>query len=117
MQPLRPLEQQGQDTWDRIVSIDAAWIEGAVDRELLQFLCELVDERALLRRLVLTEGEWRDRTALRALDQQILQCLSMLGLAPSDRAKAGLQPDAGTDDELATFIQSLSAPIRDAENT
>lgn len=116
MEPLRPLGPNGSETWKRITRMDAAWIEQAVDRELLQVLCELVDERDGLRRLVLAEGEWRDRTALRALDQQLLQCFSMLGLTPTDRAKTGLQARDGNDDELATFIQSLSSPVRDAEN-
>jgi hypothetical protein len=38
---------------------------------------------------VLRDGDWRDRTALRALDAQVLDCLSLLGFTPVDRARLG----------------------------
>jgi len=38
---------------------------------------------------VLVDQDWRDRTALRALDAQVLDCLSLLGFTPVDRARLG----------------------------
>jgi hypothetical protein len=114
MEPIRPLGPTGQSTWDRITAASIGWFEHQLDVELLQFLCEQIDERAFLRRNVLNDNDWRDRTALRALDQQILQCLSLLGLTPSDRNKIGLQAANDHEHELATFIASLSSPVRDS---
>lgn len=52
-------------------------------------VCELIDERQALRMKVLVDQDWRDRTALRALDAQVLNCLSLLGFTPVDRARLG----------------------------
>jgi len=60
-----------------------------MDVELLQIVAEQIDERAALRVKVLRDGDWRDRSALRALDSQVLDCLSLLGFTPVDRARLG----------------------------
>jgi hypothetical protein len=52
-------------------------------------LCECVDERQALRLSVFTEGNWRDRVALRTLDASIEQMLTMLGLNPLARHRLG----------------------------
>jgi len=60
-----------------------------MDIELLQMICELIDERQALRMKVLVDQDWRDRAALRSLDAQVLDCLSLLGFTPVDRARLG----------------------------
>jgi hypothetical protein len=109
--PIRPLAQPGTEAWARFTSVSAQWIDTVVDVELLQMVCEQIDERAALRVRVLRENDWRDRSALRAIDQQILQGLSMLGLTPSDRSRNGLNVKANIDDELDRFLAGLSSPV------
>jgi hypothetical protein len=48
--------------------------------EPLLRLCELLDERAVLRGRVMATNEWRDRVGLRALDSQIDDALVRLGI-------------------------------------
>lgn len=112
LEPIRPLAGPGRDAWQRIAVADAGWISEQIDLELLQMVCEQVDERAALRIDVLRNGDWRDRNALRALDQQILTGLSLLGLTPSDRSRIGLQSKVTPSDDLAQVIARLSSPVR-----
>jgi hypothetical protein len=66
----------------------------SVDTETLLTLCELTDERVALRVKVLRDPDnWRERNALRALDQQVLTGLSSLGIA-SARSIPTEWPDA-----------------------
>jgi hypothetical protein len=60
-----------------------------MDIELLQVVAEQIDERVALRMRVLKQNDWRDRAALRSLDAQVLDCLSLLGFTPVDRARLG----------------------------
>jgi hypothetical protein len=60
-----------------------------MDIELLQMVCEQIDERQALRMRVLRDNDWRERASLRALDAQVLDCLSLLGFTPVDRARLG----------------------------
>lgn len=88
-EPVRPLGQAGLMFWQRVWAVGFAWISPHTDIELLQMVCEQIDERQALRVRVLRDGDWRDRTALRALDAQVLDCLSLLGFTPVDRARLG----------------------------
>lgn len=88
--PLRPLGASGQALWERVWASGAQWISPATDVELLQLLCEQIDERAGLRVTVLREGGWRERKALRVLDHQVVTALSLLGLTPADRTRLGV---------------------------
>ncbi|NDD13661.1 MAG: phage terminase small subunit P27 family [Betaproteobacteria bacterium] len=88
-EPVRPLGQVGLAFWQRVWAVGFAWISPQTDIELLQMVCEQIDERQALRVRVLRDGDWRDRTALRALDAQVLDCLSLLGFTPVDRARLG----------------------------
>jgi hypothetical protein len=54
-----------------------------VDLDHVTLLCEWV----ALRQRVLADGNWWDRVALRALDDQIDRMMGALGLNPTDRAK------------------------------
>jgi len=89
-EPLRKLGEFGLQFWDRLWASGAVWISPHTDIELVQMLCEQIDERGELRLRVLLEGDWRERTALRQLDSQIVSGLSMLGFTPTDRTRLGL---------------------------
>lgn len=89
--PLRPLMHQGQRMWERIWGDGAIWLSPNTDIELIQMLAETMDEREGLRSVVLSgEGEWRDRVALRSIDDQIKSMLSALGFTPVDRTRMGV---------------------------
>ena len=88
---LRPLLTQGQRMWERIWSEGAVWLSPHTDIELVQMLAETMDEREALRAYVMSgEAEWRDRVALRSIDDQIKSMLSALGFTPVDRTRMGV---------------------------
>ena len=87
--PNRPLGQAGTALWDRAWAHGRSWITDT-DVELLMLTCEQLDERQALRLTVLTDGDWRERAALRALDKAVQDGLSMLGFTPTDRARLGV---------------------------
>jgi len=87
--PYRPLGPAGQQFWERVWAVGFTWISPQMDIELLQLVAEQIDERVALRMRVLKQGDWRDRAALRSLDAQVLDCLSLLGFTPVDRARLG----------------------------
>lgn len=90
LEPPNTLGQAGLDLWQRAAN-SAPWLWKGVDNQLLQILCEQVDERQALREsLAEGIGDWRDRSALRALEKQIVGNLSLLGFTPTDRARLGL---------------------------
>ncbi len=73
--------------WDRIWGLNSRWISETLDIDHVMILCESVDERVALRLRVFQENEWRDRVALRTLDDQIADMMGLLGLNPTERAK------------------------------
>lgn len=78
--PPRPLGGMGRALWQK------AWREAGsapVDAEALLVVCEQQDERVALRVTVLKANGWRDRAALRVLDQQVAAGLAALGLSSS----------------------------------
>ena len=85
--PVRELGPEGREMWVRLWSMGNPWISPQVDSDHVTLLCEAVDERVALRRQVLADGDWRDRVALRSLDDQIDRMMGALGLNPTDRAK------------------------------
>jgi hypothetical protein len=89
-EPLRPLGGPGRSLWDRVWNSGAAWVSQDTDIELLQILCEQMDERAALRISVLRDGDWRERAGLRALDALVVSNLSLLGFTPTDRTRLGV---------------------------
>ena len=103
MIPLHPLGVAGLALWRRV------WAENDgtllnIDSHVVQMLCESVDERVALRLLVFTEGNWRDRVALRTLEGEISTMLGLLGLNPMSRHRLGSRvrsaPAASVLDEL-----------------
>ncbi len=89
-EPVRPLGEAGAELWERVWSSGQGWVSPDTDIHLLQLTCELVDERVELREIVRATGEWRDRTALRSLDSQIVSNFSLLGFTPADRTRLGV---------------------------
>jgi hypothetical protein len=88
-EPLRLLGEHGLATWNRIWQSGASWISGPTDIEIIQLLCESVEERLNLRFHALQNKDWRDRVALRAIDNFIISIYSLLGFSPADRSKLG----------------------------
>ena len=52
--------------------------------------CEQIDERIKLRASVWNNNRSDERKALRALDKEIVNNLSLLGFSPSDRTRLGV---------------------------
>ena len=102
MIPLHTLGAAGSALWKRV------WAENDgtllnIDSHVVQLLCESVDERQALRLRVFTEGNWRDRVALRTLEKSIEEMLGLLGLNPLARHRLGSRvrsAPAGVLDEL-----------------
>jgi len=88
--PARPLLKYGKEFWDKVWGTGLTWISANTDAELLLITCELVDERWNLRVRVMQSNDWRERRALRELDDRIIRNLSLLGFTPADRSKLGV---------------------------
>ena len=89
-EPSRPLLKYGQEFWDKVWGYGLQWISPNTDAELLLMTCELIDERWNLRVRVLQSNDWRERKALRDLDERVIRNLSLLGFTPADRSKLGV---------------------------
>ena len=89
-EPSRPLGSYGKQFWDRVWQIGSSWISSSTDYEAMLMTAEMVDERWNLRVKVMTDGQARDRRALRDLDRMIQSQLSLLGLTPADRSRLGV---------------------------
>ena len=90
-EPMRRLEDSGLQLWNTTWSQRQSWLKDT-DIELLQMVCEQLDERDILRAYVLENIEaWHERSALRALEKEIRDNLTQLGFTPSARQKLGVQ--------------------------
>lgn len=90
-EPLRRLEESGLQLWRNVWNNRNTWLKDT-DIELLQILCEQLDERDLLRAYVLENIEaWHERAALRALDKDIRDNMTQLGFTPQSRSRLGIQ--------------------------
>ena len=89
-EPSRPLGSNGKQFWERVWQMGSTWISSSTDYEAMLMTAEMVDERWNLRVKVMTEGQPRDRRALRDLDRMIQSQLSLLGLTPADRSRLGV---------------------------
>jgi len=94
--PPRPLGDEGRKSWDRLWALARPWIERDADLEHVLLLCESLDERVGLRVRVLRSNEWRDRLALRHLDDQVASLIGALGLNPADRERISTGVAVGT---------------------
>jgi hypothetical protein len=88
--PPRPLGHWGTELWERIWSMGMTWVSPISDIDLFMMICEMIDERVQLRTQVLRDNRTEDRRALRQLDSQIMQGLSLLGFSPTDRSRLGI---------------------------
>jgi hypothetical protein len=89
----------------------AAWINPVLDLDHVTLMCELVDERSILRLKVLQDSDlWRERNGLRALDTAIVEMLGALGMNPTERL-ALAQPGGG-DSAAATRLSQLRQRTR-----
>lgn len=86
----RPLGSHGKQFWDRVWQMGSTWISSNTDYEAMLMTAEMIDERWNLRVKVMTDGQARDRRALRDLDRAIQSQLSLLGLTPADRSRLGV---------------------------
>jgi hypothetical protein len=89
-QPTRKLFEYGQELWDRVWTMGHTWLSYSTDIDLLLIVCEQLDERAKLRTTVWNEGRTDERKALRSLEKQIVENLSLLGFTPTDRSRLGI---------------------------
>jgi hypothetical protein len=90
-EPLKPLSGSGLDLWDRTWQRGFSWLSANTDVQLLQMVCEQLDERDALRAYVMDNIEaWHERSALRELEKSIRSNLSLLGFTPTDRMKLGV---------------------------
>jgi hypothetical protein len=89
-QPSRKLFEYGQELWDRVWTMGHTWLSYSTDLDLLLIVCEQLDERAKLRTLVWNNGRTDERKALRQLEKQIVENLSLLGFTPTDRSRLGI---------------------------
>lgn len=88
--PPRALGKSGSELWHRIWSFGMSWVSPISDIDLLMMVCEMIDERSALRLQVLRDKRPEDRRALRTLDSQTMQGLSLLGFTPTDRSRLGI---------------------------
>jgi hypothetical protein len=88
--PSRPLGSHGKQFWDRVWQMGSSWISSNTDYETMLMTAEMIDERWNLRVKVMTDGQARDRRALRDLDRAIQSQLASLGLTPADRSRLGV---------------------------
>lgn len=89
-EPHRPLSKAGRELWDRVWGMASSWVSPDTDAEILLMTCELIDERWNLRIQVLRDNRPEERKALRNLDKQLVQNLSLLGFTPTDRSRLGV---------------------------
>lgn len=90
VEPHRPLGAPGLELWNKVWEMGSTWISPTSDAEILLITCELIDERWNLRATVMREGRPEDRKALRDLDRQLINNLSLLGFSPTDRSRLGV---------------------------
>lgn len=89
--PPRPLvTEAGKEFWNKIWGMGQTWLSPTTDSELLLITAELIDERWALRGQVLKYNRPEERKALRDLERQLINNLSLLGFTPTDRTRLGV---------------------------
>jgi hypothetical protein len=77
------------DTLEAVLSAGKVWL-GISDSTHLALLRQALEERKVLREIVMATQSPDARRSLRDLDKQIIAELSALGFDPSSRARLGL---------------------------
>ena len=118
-EPLRRLEESGLQLWQQVWSNQQTWLKNT-DIELLQIVCEQLDERDLLRAYVLDNIEaWHERAALRALEKDIRDNMTQLGFTPQSRSKLGIQEvkaQTKLDELMARKVSRVASSVANADN-
>jgi len=86
---LEPTEMDPHASMLSVLDAGAPWL-ASTDAPKLSLLRESLEERAVVRELVMAGGGKEMRTALRELDKQIQSLMSELGFDPAARARLGL---------------------------
>lgn len=97
----------GEKLWQQIWSHGAAWLRPDTDHEVVLMVCEMTDEESLLRQKVMTDGDWRDRVQLRALEKNKFSLMCALGLTPVDRSRLGAVA-VKVESQMEAFRNSVS---------
>jgi len=101
--PPRPLKKDGLGLWNRAWALAHTWLSPQTDIDHLLLVCESLDERAELRKLVLAQPDERFlRQSLRAVNKEVLDGLSALGFNPTDRSRLGVA-EVKVEDDLEAF--------------
>jgi len=91
VEPLRPLQEAGQQLWDSVFKHGELWVSGRTDVHLLQLTAEQMDRRQVL--VDLWRSKPTDKNLLMRLgeiEKSISSNLGLLGFTPSDRSRLGL---------------------------
>ncbi len=88
-EPVRPLDVEGTALWRRIWASGAVWL-ARTDVDVVQLLCETVDERQQVRAFLADDPDRMLRVQLRQLDEQVGRLLAAVGFTPSDRTRLGV---------------------------
>lgn len=103
--PPRPLGPEGTRFWQRLWRMPCPWINPVLDLEHVAVLCELMDERSMLRLSVLQNADRLERVALRKLEEQMVSMIGALGLNPADRK--AISQTGGKENAAATRLAQL----------
>lgn len=102
-EPPRRLEESGMQLWNQAWAL--GWISLNADYTALALLCERMDERdGLTNWLLDNPDDWRQRAALRKLEDSIENSLKTLILTPEARLRAGVA-EAKTKSKLEQLME------------
>jgi len=90
VEPLRELEQAGQQLWDSVFNYAELWISPRTDVHLLQMTCEQLDRREQIKQAIASSEDWHLFKQLNDLERLVSSNLGLLGFTPSDRSRLGL---------------------------
>lgn len=107
--PPRPLKKDGLGLWARAWALAHTWLSPQTDLDHLLLVCEALDERADLRKLVAASPDDRFlRSSLRQVNKEVLDGLSALGFNPTDRSRLGVG-EVKVEDDLEAFRREQGA--------
>ena len=90
VEPLRELEQAGQQLWDSVFNYAELWISPRTDVHLLQRTREQLDPREQIKPAIASSDDWHLFKQLNDLERLVSSNLGLLGFTPSDRSRLGL---------------------------
>lgn len=90
VEPLRELGVAGRQLWDQVFAFGELWVSSRTDVSFLQLVCEQLDRREELRRVISESDDWHLSKQLNDLERLIASNLGSLGFTPVERARLGL---------------------------